>query len=1164
MLQVVAATLLAAGSAAPSHADSGVWTNANGGLWSDPANWNGGVVADGSDWVADFSTADPASDIAIHLDSPRILGSLLFGDTDTNTAAGWTLDNNGDRANVLTFAGTTTNTVGALGAGKTVTLASELGGSATLRFAMNGSVCLLTGSNNNLTGVVDIRGSAAGSGLRLANPNALGLANTPQQDIVGNGASNYGSLQLTGGIYVQEGLYMYGRPASNVDPHVVSVAGTNTLRGNFTFERTGTRTNYGFKVESGLLTIDTTGWARLNDIHRLIHLQGAGVGIWKSNIANLGTESLSIVKEDGGIWKLQGTNSYGTLKNVQSTTRIIGGVLVLDGQSALSTNTALLINGGVLGLTSNYPVFTYPLGTTNARVRLAGSSGFSAYGGTQTVNLANSGLPLKWGSTTNWLGAAGQFLLSSADADGTLDFQNSMDFAGSPRTNNVRDGSAVIDAQFSGILMDSTNVGGGMVKTGPGALALTASNTYGGGTTVNAGTLLLMNVAGSATGTGAVTVKGGGALGGTGTAGGDVGVEAGGTLSPGPGAGTLTVGGNLALSGTCGIEIRSPTDCDRVVCASNITFGGTLIVTELDGPLTKTGTFNLFDGASTTGDFAIVSLPSLLPGLRWHDFGGGATFDYASGTIELELGIPAPPTMGSAFLQGSQTVGVKLIFNGGSAVTSYGTSWDVVPNGTNSNMQACTNAMDANGVYLHERTDLAPGMHCYVWGWSSNGVGLSFTPNYVEIYTEPVPASNVSFTDVTESGMTVHWENGNGAGRVVVLQEGGAPSAPVDSSTYAASSVFGSGAVLGGGFVVYDGMDSNIVVSGLLRTSTYYVAVYEYAGSNTLINYRQTSPATGSQVTLSTPRTFIYDGADAVDLQWNAPANYMGDNDYPRLSGDRLYATVGVAPNAYRLNGNRTLAEFRKIGPWNRNTRIVSGSVPGSVLTWDTGNPAEAASFYVRQTDDLTAEQRCCTAVDMVLKSSLVWDGSTQFGYVDGSSACIVGEISGPGKLTLKWNKTRLDFDAALPMYLVVSGGAGPNTHEGGTEFQVNSIGYRASFLLNKQHATGRGSTIVGSGAEVCIANVAATGGAIQDDTPVYLGSDGAANGKLWLEDGVNEAVSELYLFSASEARYILYPPGTYGSSQTSAKYRLDNWFGGPGVLTVRSGAREGVLIMVR
>ena len=88
-------------------------------------------MADGNGRFANFNTINITSDVTVHLDSNRTLGSLIFGDTVTSTAAGWTLDNNGSASNILTLqnSGGTTITVNALGVGKAATISLVLAGS---------------------------------------------------------------------------------------------------------------------------------------------------------------------------------------------------------------------------------------------------------------------------------------------------------------------------------------------------------------------------------------------------------------------------------------------------------------------------------------------------------------------------------------------------------------------------------------------------------------------------------------------------------------------------------------------------------------------------------------------------------------------------------------------------------------------------------------------------------------------------------------------------------------------------------------------------------------------------------------------------------------------------------------------------------------------------
>ena len=65
-------------------------------------------------------------------------------------------------------------------------------------------------------------------------------------------------------------------------------------------------------------------------------------------------------------------------------------------------------------------------------------------------------------------------------------------------------------------------------------------------------------------------------------------------------------------------------------------------------------------------------------------------------------------------------------------------------------------------------------------------------------------------------------------------------------------------------------------VSGLSAGTTYYAAIYPYNGSGALLNYRTTSPATGSLTILPAPtaQTAAADGKTLVDLAWTKNAAY--------------------------------------------------------------------------------------------------------------------------------------------------------------------------------------------------------------------------------------------------------------------------------------------------
>jgi autotransporter-associated beta strand protein len=146
-------------------------------------------------------------------------------------------------------------------------------------------------------------------------------------------------------------------------------------------------------------------------------------------------------------------------------------------------------------------------------------------------------------------------------------------------TNNLTVGNNNISTTFSGMIQD----GGSLTKVGRGTLNLTNANTYTGGTTVEQGTLVVNNLSGSATGTGAVQVNAG-ALGGRGIIAGDVTVGTGSSrrvgLDPGtPGSDPghfLSILGVLTLNSdaTCTIGLKTRNQTVDQVVANGITING--------------------------------------------------------------------------------------------------------------------------------------------------------------------------------------------------------------------------------------------------------------------------------------------------------------------------------------------------------------------------------------------------------------------------------------------------------------------------------------------------------------------------------------------------------------------------------------------------------------
>jgi len=147
-------------------AANGIWTNTvSGGLWSNSANWSGGIIADGSGFTANFGSLNLVNDDIVHLDSSRTLSSLIFS-SGSGTSYVWTLDNNGISGNTLNLSGSPTISVT-----NTATISANITG---VGFVKNGIGTLILSGNNTFSGQVSILN--VNSCLQISSPTNLGTS----------------------------------------------------------------------------------------------------------------------------------------------------------------------------------------------------------------------------------------------------------------------------------------------------------------------------------------------------------------------------------------------------------------------------------------------------------------------------------------------------------------------------------------------------------------------------------------------------------------------------------------------------------------------------------------------------------------------------------------------------------------------------------------------------------------------------------------------------------------------------------------------------------------------------------------------------------------------------------------------------------------------------
>jgi autotransporter-associated beta strand protein len=238
-------------------------------------------------------------------------------------------------------------------------------------------------------------------------------------------------------------------------------------------------------------------------------------------------------------------------------------------------------------------------------------------------------------------------------------------------------------------LVGAARHSGGLVKNGPGTLLLTYTNTYTGGTTVNAGTLLISST-GALPAT-AVTVHSGATLGGNGTINGAVTLQSGATLAPGlNGIGTLTLNATPSLAGTTLMEISkgaAPNADQLVISGQPLAYGGTLTVTSVGAsPLAVGDSFTLFAASTYSNNFTTTNLPALPSNLHW-------AWSPAGGNLSVVANVSTTPPRITNSVSGHQLTltwpadhtGWRLQGQTNGANTGLTRTWYDVPNSATTN-----------------------------------------------------------------------------------------------------------------------------------------------------------------------------------------------------------------------------------------------------------------------------------------------------------------------------------------------------------------------------------------------------------------------------------------------------------------------------------------------
>lgn len=420
-----------------------------------------------------------------------------------------------------------------------------------------------------------------------------------------NGASNFqwndASLNWSGAAWTDGNNAIFGSTGAGA----VTVSGTQTV-GNMTFSAGGYSFSGGTLEFNGASNTIDTGSDDVTISSAISFLSGGGIsksGTGKltinSNITYAGSgQTIGNTGNNSGIIEIAGGNIHLTDVRIRgfglnSSINITGGTIVLDGTNAtrglvtggggainisggtVSSNSVLIGNGSAGSMTVSGTAAVTVTGSNVVQVG-AGASAATAVlnlnGGTLTAYRISSSFSSGNSSGITTINLNGTTIKASGD---NLNWISPFNDAGNNSTSsriNVLAGGAIFDSNGSNVRIFRNLTGsagdGGITKLGAGTVYLTGNNTVQGNTTVNAGTLLVGNASGSATGSGNIAVKSGATFGGRGSVSGTVTAESGSTLVAGGvsttdfstvAIGVLTTGSQI-WNGGAGIQLEFSTN----------------------------------------------------------------------------------------------------------------------------------------------------------------------------------------------------------------------------------------------------------------------------------------------------------------------------------------------------------------------------------------------------------------------------------------------------------------------------------------------------------------------------------------------------------------------------------------------------------------------------
>lgn len=407
------------------------------GNWSNPAIWQDNLVPAASNDVFINSGHTVTLDLAVSIDkSVNVAGGGILNLAGFNLTAGY-ISGNGT---IRSSSGTPTLTVG--GSNEASFSFGGVIGTGALNLVKTGTGVLSLAGSNSYTGTTTINNGA----IRLLSPSGLG---TTGAVTVNSG----GRLQLEGPFVLSKNITLNGN-GNGSEGALHNISGANEITTTLNLGSASTIT-----AASGTLTLSAA--TSLATATFAVTLGGAA----NLQINGILSGSGTLTKEGNGVVSLLGANTHSGNKTIN------GGSLNLQNNSALGSAGTVTVNSGA--------AIQLQGGINISRPITVNGTGVSSSGAIQNIAGDNTlSATLTLGSASRIESNGGSLTLSAATSVSATNLN--LTLAGSATTT------------ISGVLALGS---GQLLKEEGGTLILSGTNTYTGGTNINAGALNIRSAA---------------------------------------------------------------------------------------------------------------------------------------------------------------------------------------------------------------------------------------------------------------------------------------------------------------------------------------------------------------------------------------------------------------------------------------------------------------------------------------------------------------------------------------------------------------------------------------------------------------------------------------------------------------------------------------------